>query len=52
MPDKDTTTGMSRGRASAPSGDFTFPFDVNDDPRNYKPAVVTNLFFFNNYMHD
>lgn len=51
-PDKDNTTGMSKGRAFARRGDFTFPFNVNDDPRNYKPAVVTNLFYFNNYMHD
>ncbi|CAG0942890.1 partial Endo-1,4-beta-xylanase A, partial [Candidatus Brocadiaceae bacterium] len=51
-PDADYTTGMLNGRAYAASGDFTFNFSVSDDPRNYKPAVVTNLFFFNNYMHD
>lgn len=51
-PDADNTTGMLNGRAYAASGDFTFTFNVNGDPRNAKPAVVTNLFYFNNYMHD
>ena len=28
------------------------PFSTGADPRTFKPAVTTNLFYFNNYMHD
>ena len=31
---------------------FDFPLDLTLDPDGYRPAAVTNLFFWNNYMHD
>ena len=51
-PDNNNTTGLSVGRASSATQDFTFPFAANVDPRTEKPAVVSNLFYFNNLMHD
>ena len=36
-----------------PSLVFDFPIDLaTQDPSGYRPAAVTNLFFWNNYMHD
>ena len=52
VPDNNNTTGLSVGRASSATQDFTFPFAANVDPRTEKPAVVSNLFYFNNLMHD
>jgi hypothetical protein len=51
-PDPNNTAGLSNGRASASNQDFTFSFSTGSDPRGFKPAVVTNLFYFNNVMHD
>jgi hypothetical protein len=32
---------------------FDFPLDLTtQDPSQYRPAAVTNLFFWNNYLHD
>jgi extracellular elastinolytic metalloproteinase len=31
---------------------FDFPLDLNAAPSTYRPAAVTNLFFWNNYIHD
>ncbi|HLT46567.1 MAG TPA: M36 family metallopeptidase, partial [Rubricoccaceae bacterium] len=31
---------------------FDFPIDLNQDPVNYGPAAVTNLFYMNNLAHD
>jgi hypothetical protein len=31
---------------------FDFPLDLTQDPSTYGPAAVTNLFFWNNYVHD
>lgn len=51
-PDNNNTTGLSVGHASAANQDFTFPFSTTVDPRTQQAAVVTNLFYFNNIMHD
>jgi extracellular elastinolytic metalloproteinase len=40
-------------RATAGSGQtFDFPIDFSLDPVNYKPAATTNLFYWNNIIHD
>jgi Zn-dependent metalloprotease len=52
VPDNNNTTGLSTGHASAANQDFTFPFSTTVDPRTQQAAVVTNLFYFNNIMHD
>lgn len=43
---------LLNGRAHAPNQDFSFPFSPADDPRLYPAAVVTNMFYFMNTMHD
>jgi Zn-dependent metalloprotease len=51
-PDPNNGAGLSNGHASAANQDFTFPFSTTVDPRTQQAAVVTNLFYFNNIMHD
>ncbi len=51
-PDANNGSGLSTGHASAANQDFTFPFSTAVDPRTQQAAVVTNLFYFNNIMHD
>lgn len=52
LPDANNGAGLSNGHASAANQDFTFPFSTAVDPRTQQAAVVTNLFYFNNIMHD
>src|SRR5262249_38272357 len=40
------------GRAFSATQNFTFPFSATADPRTLRAAAVTNLFYFNNIMHD
>ena len=35
-----------------PGLSFNFPLNLNQSPATYRPAAVTNLFFWNNYLHD
>jgi len=51
-PDTTSGNGLSNGHASAPDQNFTFPFSTTVDPRTQQAAVVTNLFYYNNIMHD
>ncbi|HKO45510.1 MAG TPA: M36 family metallopeptidase [Pyrinomonadaceae bacterium] len=51
-PDANNGTGLSNGHAFASNQNFTFPFSTTVDPRTQQAAVVTNLFYFNNVMHD
>jgi Fungalysin metallopeptidase (M36)/F5/8 type C domain/Fungalysin/Thermolysin Propeptide Motif len=51
-PDPNNGSGLSNGHAFAPDQNFTFPFSTAVDPRTQQAAVVTNLFYFNNFMHD
>ncbi|MGB7926139.1 MAG: M36 family metallopeptidase, partial [Pyrinomonadaceae bacterium] len=51
-PDANNGTNLSNGHASSPTQNFTFPFSTTVDPRTQQAAVVTNLFYFNNIMHD
>jgi len=32
--------------------DFDFPFDPSREPLEYRPAAITNLFYWNNIVHD
>ena len=52
LPDANNTTGLSNGHAFSSTQNFTFPFSTTVDPRTQQAAVVTNLFYFNNIMHD
>src|SRR5687768_1284147 len=51
-PDSTSGNGLSNGHAFASNQNFTFPFSTTVDPRTQQAAVVTNLFYFNNIMHD
>jgi Zn-dependent metalloprotease len=51
-PDANNGTNLSNGHAIAPDQNFTFPFSTAADPRTQQAAVVTNLFYYNNIMHD
>ncbi|HEY0546529.1 MAG TPA: M36 family metallopeptidase [Pyrinomonadaceae bacterium] len=51
-PDPNNGTNLSNGHATSPTQDFTFPFSTTVDPRTQQAAVVTNLFYYNNIMHD
>jgi Zn-dependent metalloprotease len=51
-PDANNGTGLSNGHAFAADQNFTFPFSTTVDPRTQQAAVVTNLFYYNNIMHD
>src|SRR5829696_5308386 len=51
-PDANNTTGLSNGHAFSSTQNFTFPFSTAVDPRTQQAAVVTNLFYYNNVMHD
>jgi len=35
-----------------PGLDFRFPLDLTQEPATYKPAAATNLFYWNNIIHD
>jgi hypothetical protein len=52
LPDANNGTNLSNGHATSPTQNFTFPFSTTVDPRTQQAAVVTNLFYFNNVMHD
>ncbi len=52
VPDANNSTGLSNGHAFSSTQNFTFPFSTTVDPRTQQAAVVTNLFYFNNVMHD
>lgn len=51
-PDTTSGSGLSNGHAFAADQNFTFPFSTTVDPRTQQAAVVTNLFYFNNIIHD
>ncbi len=52
--DQDNNNAPDFG--SSPSGGssltFDFPLDLNENPQNYREAATTNLFYWNNIIHD
>lgn len=46
----------NNGTGYAPDGgaslSFDFPINLNQSPSNYQDAAITNLFYWNNIMHD
>jgi hypothetical protein len=51
-PITSAAAGLQNGRAFSATQNFTFPFSTTADPTTLRAASVTNLFFFNNFMHD
>lgn len=47
--DNETTIGTS---ASSATSDFNFPLTLGTAPSTYRDAAITNLFYWNNLMHD
>src|SRR6266536_106184 len=52
QPDAVNTADLQNGHAFSSIQDFTFPFTLGVDPRTQRAAAVTNLFYFNNIIHD
>jgi extracellular elastinolytic metalloproteinase len=52
----DTNADNLPDAGSSPSGgvtlNFDFPITLTQAPNTYQPAAVTNLFYWNNLMHD
>ncbi|KAA1245038.1 M36 family metallopeptidase [Aquimarina sp. RZ0] len=52
---QDDSNG-NNGTGFAPDGggglDFNFPLNFNQQPSSYRSAAITNLFYWNNIMHD
>jgi len=46
----------NNGTGYSPNGgaglDFNFPINLNNAPSTYRDAAITNLFYWNNIMHD
>jgi extracellular elastinolytic metalloproteinase len=52
QPDAINGNGLQNGHAVSSIQDFTFPFTLGVDPRTQRAASVTNLFYYNNIIHD
>jgi uncharacterized repeat protein (TIGR01451 family) len=48
----NTPTGGDSARACNTNLDFNFPIDLTKAPNQYQSAAVTNLFYWNNLIHD
>ena len=48
--DANNTGGFSPNGGATRT--FDFPFDDSQDPSTYLPASITNLFYWNNVLHD
>ncbi|MBX3056095.1 MAG: M36 family metallopeptidase [Anaerolineae bacterium] len=52
----DTDNNNSPDTGSSPDGgsslNFDFPLNLSQAPSTYRPAAVTNLFYWNNIIHD
>ncbi len=52
----DTDANNTPDPGSSPDGGanliFDFPLDLTQPPSTYRPAAVTNLFYWNNFIHD
>src|SRR5215468_10157070 len=52
QPDATNTADLQNGHALSSIQDFTFPYTLGVDPRTQRAASVTNLFYYNNIIHD
>ena len=49
----NTPTGGDAARANGGATlNFDFPIDFGQQPSTYRPAAITNLFYWNNIIHD
>jgi len=54
--DSNSTNSPTNGDAARVNGGATLtfdnPLDINGSPADYQPAAITNLFYWNNIIHD
>lgn len=50
--DRDANNVFGYAPDGGASLDFDFPIDLNDDPIDYEDVAITNLFYWNNLIHD
>ncbi len=50
--DRNGNNGTGFSPDGGASLDFDFPINLNQAPSNYQSAAITNLFYWNNIMHD
>lgn len=50
--DGNNTPDPSSSPDGGPGLEFNFPLDLTQPPNSYRPAVVTNLFYWNNLLHN
>ncbi|MDX1421238.1 MAG: M36 family metallopeptidase, partial [Rubricoccaceae bacterium] len=50
--DNDGAPDVGGEPDGGPGLSFLFPLDLSDDPSTYADAAVTNLFYWNNLIHD
>ena len=54
--DSNSTNSPTNGDLARVNGGSSLEFDnllnINDSPANYKPAAITNLFYWSNIIHD
>ncbi len=48
----NSPTGGDNARACSPTLDFNFPLNLSQEPTQYIDAAITNLFYWNNLIHD
>lgn len=49
----NSPTGGNAARANGGASlNFDFPLDLTQQPSTYRPAAITNLFYWNNIIHD
>ncbi|MEO1366011.1 MAG: M36 family metallopeptidase, partial [Acidobacteriota bacterium] len=50
--DQNANNGCDSGQPSCSGGVCDFPINLNSAPSNSIPAAITNLFYWNNIIHD
>lgn len=52
MEDQNADNGVGASPDGGATLDFSFPLDLTNQPNTYTDAALTNLFFWNNRIHD
>jgi len=50
--DRDANNSGGYSPDAGASLDFDYPLDLNQSPQTYEDAAITNLFYWNNLIHD
>jgi len=52
MEDANGNNGTGYSPNAGSGLDFNYPINLNNEPNTYRDAAITNLFYWNNIMHD